>query len=124
MSAKSEVLSAFNQFRDALKGNDVATLDAMLAPDYRGYSLRGELEGREMILQAYRPGIVTIDRFETDDIQVEAYGEIGIVTGRGYLAGVAGGERWEHDLRFCDIYRQGETGWRLLLSQATPLEGE
>ena len=56
MSAEDEVLSRFYRFRDALLGNDVDTLGALLAPDYRGYNLHVGLEGRELILQAYSPG--------------------------------------------------------------------
>ena len=121
MSAIDEVLSTFNRFRDALMANDVNTLDALLAPTYRGYSLRGELEGRNAILEAYSPGVVTMDRFETSDMTVEAFGEIGIVTGCGIVEGSAGGERWSHELRFCDIYRHGANGWQLYLAYATPL---
>ena len=119
MSAEAEVQDCFHRFRDALLANDVLTLDVLLAPDYRGYNLRGEPEGRELILQAYSPGVVTMDRFETSDLRVEVFGEIGIVTGHGVVEGSAGGERWKHDLRFCDIYRHAGAGWQLYLSHAT-----
>jgi len=124
MPTEADVLNTFHRFRDALLANDVDTLDRLLAQDYRGYNLRGELEGRELILQAYSPGIVTMDRFETDDLRVEVIGEVGIVTGCGIVEGTAGGERWKHDLRFCDIYRDGTAGWELYLSFATPIEAE
>lgn len=124
MSAEAEVLNSFFRFRDALLANDVATLDALLAPDYRGYSLRGELEGRDLILQVYASGSVTMERFETDDLRVETFGVIGIVTGGGVVEGSTSGERWKHELRFCDIYRHGEAGWQLYLSHATPVGSE
>ena len=119
MSAEAEVRHCFDRFRDALLANHVLTLDALLAPDYRGYNLRGELESRDLILQAYSPGVVTMDRFETSDLCVEAFGEIGIVTGCGIVEGSAGGERWKHALRFCDIYHHSDVGWQLYLSHAT-----
>ena len=124
MPGQEEVLRTFRRFRDALLANEVETLDALLAPDYRGYNLQGGLEGRELILQAYSPGVVSMDRFETRDLRVENFGEIGIVTGCGFVAGSSGGERWDHDLRFCDIYRRERVGWQLYLSHVTPLEGE
>lgn len=124
MSPDDELLSAFHGFRDALMANDIERLDALLAQDYRGYNLRGGLEGRELILQVYSPGVVTMDRFETDDLRIEVHGDIGIITGKGYVAGSAGGERWEHELRFCDVYRHGDTGWQLYLSHATEIAGE
>jgi ketosteroid isomerase-like protein len=124
MPAADEVLSVFSRFRDALFSNDVDTLDAIMAPDYRAYNLRGGLEERDLVLQAYCPGVVKMERFETSDLQVEIFGEIGIVTGCGFVAGLAGGEQWEHDLRFCDIYRRTGERWQLHLSFATPLDSE
>ena len=119
MPTEAEVKECFYRFRDALLANDVDTLDALLAPDYRGYNLRGEPEGRDMILQAYSPGVVKMDRFDTNELRVEVWGAVGIVTGCGIVEGSAGGERWKHELRFCDIYRYGEVGWQLYLSHAT-----
>ena len=124
MSSDDEIMSVFSRFRDALLANDVDTLEAIMAPDYRGYNLRGVLEGPDVVLQAYSPGVVKMDRFETRELRVEIFGEIGILTGCGFVAGSAGGEQWEHDLRFCDIYRRTGERWQLHLSFATPLESE
>lgn len=120
MSRKEALVETFHEFRDALFASDVAVLDRILAADYRGYNLRGELEGREVVLEAYSPGGVSLEKFEVGEPQVDVIGEVGIFTGTGYIAGSYGGEGWEHYLRFCDIYVDREGTWKLLLSHATP----
>ena len=70
MSSDDEILSVFSRFRDALLANDVDTLEAIMTPDYRGYNLRGGVEGRDVVLQAYSPGVVKMDRFETSELRV------------------------------------------------------
>jgi hypothetical protein len=56
------------------------------------------------------------------DVQVEIFSEVGILTGKGYLAGTWEDQDWSHHLRFCDVYVKKESGWRLHLSHATPME--
>jgi ketosteroid isomerase-like protein len=122
MSKKEALMATFQEFRDALFASDVPVLDRILAADYRGYNLRGDLEGREVVLEAYAPGAVSLEKFEVRELQVDVVGEVGIFTGKGYIAGSFGGEGWEHYLRFCDIYVDREGAWKLLLSHATPTE--
>lgn len=122
MSQEDDLLDTFHRFRDALFASDTEALDRLLASDYRGYNLRGEFEGREVILEAYRPGAVSLEVFEVRDLQVEVLGEVGIITGVGFISGSFAGEPWEHDLHFLDLYRNGNAGWELLVSHATPME--
>jgi hypothetical protein len=120
--SKEALLAAFHRFRDALFACDTDTLDALLAEDYRSYSLRGELEDRNVVLDAYRPGFAELKDFEISELRIEVFSEVGIITGKGYVAGRWGGEPWSHHLRFCDIYVDRDGSWQILLSQATPLE--
>lgn len=122
MSAKDEVLSTFQRFRDALYKCDTQELDRLLAQDYRGYNLAGHLEGRDLILEAYAPGRTVLERFETDELHVDVIGEVGILTGKGYISGHYEEEPWEHTLRFCDVYVRRDDGWQLFLTHATPME--
>jgi ketosteroid isomerase-like protein len=123
MTRERSLLSAFDAFTDALKACDTHALDRLLASDYRSYNLHGHLEGRDVALGAYAPGITTLDEWETNELQVEMFPEVGIVTGRAFLAGSSQGQPWSHDLRFMDVWIQREGRWQLLLSQATPMKG-
>lgn len=122
MADQSGVLQCFHDFRDALMACDVETLDALMTPDYRGYTLRGELESRDAILDAYRPGVTAMTEWEVTDLEVEVFQTVGVVTGKGYIAGSWKGQVWSHHLRFCDIFLKRKSRWELYLSQATPID--
>ena len=117
------LLSVFHRFRHALFTCDTEALDALLARDYRGYNLRGEMEDRTVVLGAYGPGGVELTDFDVSELGIEVFSEVGILTGKGYVAGTWQGQSWSHHLRFCDIYVHREASWQLLLSHATPMEG-
>ncbi|MGW8266538.1 MAG: nuclear transport factor 2 family protein [Longimicrobiales bacterium] len=120
--SKEALLTVFDRFRDALFACDTETLDALMAEGYRSYNLRGEEEDRNVVLAAYRPGGVTLTDFEVSELRIEVFSEVGVLTGRGFVAGTWEGQSWSHHLRFCDIYVAREGSWQILLSQATPME--
>jgi hypothetical protein len=121
-SEKDDLLHAFRSFQDALLSNDLERLDRLLAPDYRGYSLRGELEEREEVLAAWGSGGIDMAESRYEDLQVDIRGEVGIITGIGFVAGSFQEEPWHHHLHFCDLYTKSEEGWQIFLSHAVELE--
>jgi hypothetical protein len=120
--SKESLFRTFQRFRDALFACDTEALGALISDDYRGYNLRGEPEDRHVVLEAYRPGVAQLTHFEVEELSTEVFSEVGIITGRGYVAGTWKGHPWSHHLRFCDVYLLREGNWMLWLSHATPLE--
>ncbi len=119
MLKRDGLLRAFHTFQNALLSNDTETLDQLMAPDYRGFSIRGELEDRQAVLDAWGPGGVSMDESSTEDLQLDIRGNVGIVTGNGFVRGTYQGEVWQHYIHFCDLYVETENGWRILLSHGT-----
>jgi hypothetical protein len=122
MTEEDRILSAFFAFRDALMTCDTQALESLLASDYRSYNLQGHLEGREVVLGAYVPGITTLEEWEMEELEVEVFSEVGVITGKGFVAGKWQGQPWSHHLRFMDVWVIREGRWQILLSQATPME--
>ena len=122
MSHDADIMAAFYRFRDALMAQDTQALDELMAIDYRSYNLRGHLEERDLVLDVYRPGGASLEEWDLTDLQLEVFPEVGILTGRGRIAGSSQGHTWSHDLRFCDVWVLREGAWQILLSQATPME--
>jgi hypothetical protein len=122
MSKEKMVLDTFYAFQNALLSNNIEELDRLLAPDYRGYSIRGELEGRQAVLDAWGPGGVSMDESSYENLEVEIRGDVGIVTGNGFVAGTFQGEGWQHHLHFCDLYLKIGGGWQVFLSHSVEIE--
>ncbi len=118
MSKEDEVREAFDAFQNALASNDVPALDWLMAPDYRGYSLRGELEERQAVLDAWGSSALSMDESRYEEVHIDVRGEVGIVTGRGFVSGTFDGTGWEHYVHFCDLYVHSSVGWQILLSHS------
>ena len=119
MGKEDEVRKAFNAFQGALISNDTSALDRLMAPDYRGYSIRGELEERQAVLDLWGSGAVSMDHSSYEGLEIEVRGDVGIVTGQGFLSGKYEGTGWEHQIHFCDLYANSPMGWQLFLSHST-----
>jgi Domain of unknown function (DUF4440) len=121
MSKENEVLRAFRAVKDALMGNDVETLSELFAEDYRGFNLGGGVDSRALVLEAYQPGSVKLEKAETQELNVEVIGEVGIVSGTAYLCGHFGDHFFEHDFRFMDVFVLRDGKWVYYLSQGTEI---
>jgi hypothetical protein len=123
MSDKEALLEVFERLRKALFDCDIRTLKEIIAEDYIGYDPLGNPQDLAMTLEAYQPGGAKLDRYDVEDVEVRIIGEIGIMTGKGYIHGTFAGQDFGHDLRFLDLYNKRGGSWMLWLSQVTPLGG-
>ncbi len=121
MSDKTRLLETFERIRDALFTNDVQMLNLLMAEEYIGYDPLGNPQDKNMSLDAYKPGAAKLDKYDVEEVESRVIGEVGIIVGRGYIHGTFAGSKFEHSLRFLDLYVYREGRWQLYLSQVTPL---
>jgi hypothetical protein len=100
---------------------DVQKLKKLIAEEYVGYDPQGNPQDLKMTLEAYQPGCVKLDTYDVEKIETRVIGEVGIITGKGYIHGKFAECEFEHRLRFLDLYIFREGRWRLYLSQVTPI---
>jgi len=121
LTLTDDLLQASEAIRHALLNNDTDSLIRLLSDDYCGFDPSGGRQDRAMMLQAYAPGGVQLQTYETSDMATRIVGDVGLVMGLGTLSGRYGDHRFRHTLRFLDVYvRRGST-WQLSLSQVTEL---
>lgn len=121
VSSEEQLLLAFERFKEALFGSDVESLREIIAEEYQGFDPQGQSQDRKMILEAYRPGGVKLDRYDVEDLEVRIVGDVGIITGKGCIQGTYADHEFGHHVRFMDLYVRRDGGWLLYLSQVTPL---
>jgi hypothetical protein len=122
VTEQHKLLETFSLFREALLTNDTRVLESLIADDYTGYDPLGNPQDKKMSVDAYRPGCAKLDRYEVTDVETRMMGEVGVITGKGYLHGEFAGEEFEHKLRFLDLYVYRGGRWQLYLSQLTTIE--
>ena len=122
MSDKTRLLEAFDRLKEAMFANDVGILDELMADEYVGYDPTGKPQDRALSLEAYAPGNVKLDRYDVEEVDARVIGEVGIISGKGYIHGTFAGSEFEHRLRFLDLYVHRDGRWQMILSQVTELE--
>ena len=121
MAEIKSLLETSKKLRDALFANDVKALNFLMADEYVGYDPIGNPQDKRMSLEAYQAGGARLDKYDVDDVEARVIGEVGIVSGKGFIHGTFAESEFEHDLRFLDLYVHREGRWQLYLSQVTPL---
>ena len=116
---RKSLLAAFHAVREGLLSNDVECLRELYADDFRSHSIRGDVEGREAVLEAFMPAGVRIEMFEIEDLSVEVIGAAGILTGLGRMSGRYDDKEFRHHVRFVDIFLWRDGRWRYHFSQST-----
>lgn len=115
------LLEAFRSVRDALLAGDTEAIRELYAEDFRSHSLDGDVEGREAVLEAFAPGGVSLEMFEVEDLRVEVFGEVGVLTGLGSINGRLERKEFRHRVRFVDIFLRRDGRWRYHFSQSTEI---
>ena len=123
-AGRDGLLEAFRGVRDALLSGDPEAIRELYAEDFRSHSLSGDVEGREAVLAAFGPGGVKLDMFEAEDLTVEVFGDIGILTGLGSISGSYEKTEFRHRVRFVDVFLRRAGRWRYHFSQSTEIAVE
>lgn len=124
MNKTESLLQASENIRQALLNNDPAALVNLISDDYCGIDPNGGEQDRDMMLEAYGPDGVQLETFETSDVTTRVLGDVGLVMGVGVINGSYEEHRFEHNLRFLDVYVHQDSVWRLCVSQVTEIKTE
>jgi len=121
---RENLTDAFQAVRDGLLSNDTESLRELYDEDFRSHSIRGEVEGREAVLEAFKPGGIRLEMFEIEDLAVEVHGEVGILTGLGSMSGRSDNTEFRHRVRFVDVFLWRDGRWRYHFSQSTEVASD
>jgi hypothetical protein len=122
MSKEKQLLSAFEELREALFECDQSKLNELISNEYQGFSLNGTVESKEDILQAYMPGSIKLSEYSIEDMKCEVLAEFGIITGKGRIKGKYGKYDFQHEVLFTDIFKLINECWLYYKSQATEIK--
>ena len=118
---ETEVLQTFEEIRRAMLANDADALSRHVAEDYRGSDAGGRSHGRDQYLAAYGPGSVRLEALDVSEVQTTAWTDTVLVTGVALIRGSFLDQRFEHRLRFLDVYRRRNGAWQVVASSVTDI---
>jgi len=109
------------KYQAAVKSNDAATMDQILADDFVLVNGRGKVSSKADLIESARKKEVTYERQaeEPGTQKVRVWGDTAVVTALLWIKAVQGGKPIDYKLWFSDTYVRTPTGWRYVFGQAS-----
>jgi ketosteroid isomerase-like protein len=107
------------QYQAAVKANDAATMDSILADDFVLVIGNGTVQTKADLLNEARSGRITYEHQEELEQKVRIWGDTAVVTAKLWGKGTEEGKPFEWKLWFSDTYVRTPKGWRYVLGQAS-----
>jgi ketosteroid isomerase-like protein len=107
------------KYQAAVKVNDAATMDQILADDFVFITGRGKAFNKGDLLESARKKEVTYERQDEEpgSQKVRVWGDTAVVTALLWIKSVQGGKPADYKLWFSDTYVRTPTGWRYVFGQ-------
>src|SRR5215471_12831686 len=108
-----------SEYQAAVKNNDAATMDRILADGFVVVLGSGKTYTKVDLLQAARTGRIQYEHQEDSDQTVRVWGDTAVVTAKLWAKGSDQGKPFEFFVWFSDTYVRTAAGWRYVHGQAS-----
>jgi ketosteroid isomerase-like protein len=107
------------EYQAAVKNNDAATMDRILADDFDLVLGSGARYTKSDLLQMERTSRIRYQHQEDSDQTVRVWGDTAVVTAKLWTKGIDQGKAFEFFVFFSDTYVRTPSGWRYVHGQAS-----
>jgi len=107
------------EYQEAVKNNDAATMDRILADDMALVTGDGTTYTKADLLKEARGKTVVYERQEATDRTVRQWGDTAVVTALLWAKGTDRGEAFDYKVWFSDTYVRTPAGWRYVFGQSS-----
>ncbi|HKW88679.1 MAG TPA: nuclear transport factor 2 family protein [Candidatus Acidoferrales bacterium] len=120
-SAKDEktVAALDTEYQAAVKNNDAATMDRILADDFEVVTGSGKVYTKADLIQMAQTRRVQYERQEDSDQSVKVWRETAVVTAELWMKGIDQGKPFDFHIWFSDTYVRTPAGWRYVHGMAS-----
>ena len=118
---KAIVAALDTQYQAAVKANDAAAMDRILADDFVLVTGRGQAFKKADLLKGARDKTTIYEHQEEEagTQTVRVWGDTAVVTALLWIKGTRAGTAIDYKLWFSDTYVRTKTGWRYAFGQAS-----
>ena len=107
-------------YQAAVKINDTATMDRILADDFAVVTGSGKIYTKSDLLDMARTHRIEYEHQEEDSGQtVRVWGDTAVVTSRLWMKGTDQGKPFDYHFWFSDTYSRTPSGWRYVHGQVS-----
>jgi ketosteroid isomerase-like protein len=112
------------QYQTAVKGNDAAAMDRILADDFVLVTGSGRQYTKADLLRDARDGRAHYEHQEDTEQKVRVWGNTAVVTAKLWEKGSEGDKTFDYTVWFSDTYVRTPAGWKYVFGQSSlPLPG-
>jgi ketosteroid isomerase-like protein len=120
MSTDESVVAALDaEYQEAVKDNDVATMDRILADDFTLVTGNGKVYTKADLLKEAAEKNVIYERQEDTNQAVRVWGDTAVITALLWAKGTDRGEPFDYKVWFSDTYVRTAGGWRYVFGQSS-----
>lgn len=116
---KKIVVDLDTQYQAAVKVNDAAPMDRILADDFILVVGSGKTYTKSDLLEEARSGRMHYEHQEDTAQTVRVWGDTAVVTAKLWEKGTDNGKPFDYTLWFSDTYVRTPGGWRYVFGQAS-----
>ena len=117
---RAAVAALDTKYQAAVKVNDAATMDAILADDFVLVTGKGKTFSKSDLLERARAKVDTYEHQEDSEQIVRVWGDTAVVTALLWIKVSNPDGAAEYKLWFSDTYARTSGGWRYVFGQASP----
>jgi ketosteroid isomerase-like protein len=121
-SVIEEVIATERAWVRAHRDLDIETLDRILSEDYKKIGADGSVIGKTETLASYASMKRRWDFADSDEYQINVYGDVAVLVGRWIARGENDEEAFDYSARFMSVYVLTDDGWKLVAEQSTPID--
>jgi len=108
------------QWRTAQLAGDVSAMDKMLAEDFIGISMSGQVNTKAQQLDRIKTRKLVVTKIDLSDRKIKLVGSIAIVTSKAEVEGMAESGSMKGHYRYTRIYQRLANGeWKITSFEAT-----
>jgi len=115
---RAAVAALDKKYQAAVKTNDAATIDSIVADDFVLVTGKGKTFAKTDLMKAARDKSETYEHQEDSEQIVRVWGDTAVVTALLWVKGSNKGGTFDYKLWFSDTYARTKTGWRYVFGQA------
>jgi ketosteroid isomerase-like protein len=116
---RATVAALDTQYQAAVKANDAATMDRILADDFILVTGKGKSYNKADLLSAARDKTDSYEHQEDTNQTVRVWGDTAVVTALLWIKGKNKDAAYDYKLWFSDTYARNKQGWRYVFGQAS-----
>jgi ketosteroid isomerase-like protein len=116
---RTTVAALETEFQTAVKNNDAATMDRILADDFVLVNGKGKTNTKADLVNAARDKTDTYEHQEDVEQTVRVWGDTAAVTALIWIKGSNKDGPYNYKVWFTDTYARTQNGWRYVLGQTS-----